>query len=354
MPKPASSVQPSPTVKPVPTGIPISFSGKTITIVVPYTAGGGTDIMARVYARYLPKFLPGNPTILVRNMPGGGATIGANYVYSSKPDGLASLASAGGVHMAYVTRMSAAKYDFQKMHPVMAVQGAAVYYIKPGIVDKVEDLPKAKGVIFGQSSGSISWIFAAFVELMGIRPEKMVLGYGGSGDSRRAFVSGEINTSGSTTQEYWQIIDGDVKKGAVQNLFQTGAIDEKGEVVKDSSLPTNLPTGKEVYEKVSGKSPSGMAWEAYKGILSAGRSFDVVLSLPPGTPDAITRVWWDAASKMVKDPEFANASDPLLGAKGKWFVGESFSKAFKSAIMMDAKVVDWFKGVMLQYGIVIE
>ncbi|MBI2858418.1 MAG: hypothetical protein HYX90_05000, partial [Chloroflexi bacterium] len=65
-----------------------TFAGKTIDLIVPSGAGGGLDLTARVYAKILPRYLPGNPAIVVKNMPGGGATIGGNYFYNAKPDGL--------------------------------------------------------------------------------------------------------------------------------------------------------------------------------------------------------------------------------------------------------------------------
>ena len=51
-------------------------------MVVASTTGGGYDLWARLAARYMVKYIPGNPTIVVQNMPGAGNIIGANYVYS--------------------------------------------------------------------------------------------------------------------------------------------------------------------------------------------------------------------------------------------------------------------------------
>src|SRR3954469_12024312 len=66
-----------------------SFQGKTVTIVVGFKPGGGYDATARLLARYLPKYLPGTPTVIVQNMPGANSLIAANYVYAAaKPDGL--------------------------------------------------------------------------------------------------------------------------------------------------------------------------------------------------------------------------------------------------------------------------
>src|ERR671919_428004 len=65
------------------------YQGKTITMVVSSTTGGGYDLWARFVAPYIVKYIPGSPSIVVQNMPGAGNIIGANYVYGiAKPDGL--------------------------------------------------------------------------------------------------------------------------------------------------------------------------------------------------------------------------------------------------------------------------
>ncbi|MGZ9125398.1 MAG: hypothetical protein ACXW48_20380, partial [Candidatus Binatia bacterium] len=65
------------------------YAGKTVTVVVGSAPGGLYDIWARLFARNMGKYIPGNPTMLVQNMPGGGSMIAANYLYGiAKPDGL--------------------------------------------------------------------------------------------------------------------------------------------------------------------------------------------------------------------------------------------------------------------------
>ena len=65
------------------------YKGKTIRIIVATSAGGGFDTYTRTIARYLGKHVPGQPAIVVENMPGAGHLIGANHMYKvAKPDGL--------------------------------------------------------------------------------------------------------------------------------------------------------------------------------------------------------------------------------------------------------------------------
>ena len=61
------------------------FRGKTVTIIVPIGPGGAYDAYARLIARHLARFLPGNPTMIARNMPGAGGVIASNYLYNAAP-----------------------------------------------------------------------------------------------------------------------------------------------------------------------------------------------------------------------------------------------------------------------------
>ena len=74
------------------------YEGKVIKIVVALLPGGGYDRIARIFAKHLPKYIPGKPTIIVENMPGASSMVGANYIYNvAKPDGL----TIGSVNRAY-------------------------------------------------------------------------------------------------------------------------------------------------------------------------------------------------------------------------------------------------------------
>ncbi|MDB5650264.1 MAG: hypothetical protein JWL62_1784 [Hyphomicrobiales bacterium] len=61
------------------------YKGKTVQLVVGYGPGGGYDVYARLLARFLGKHIPGNPTVIVQNMPGAGSLRAANYLYATAP-----------------------------------------------------------------------------------------------------------------------------------------------------------------------------------------------------------------------------------------------------------------------------
>src|SRR5215204_2102361 len=76
------------------------YKGKTIRLIVAFSAGGGYDTYSRTIGRHLSKHLPGNPAIVVENMTGAGGIIHANFMYQQgKPDGLIIGNNAGGLFL---------------------------------------------------------------------------------------------------------------------------------------------------------------------------------------------------------------------------------------------------------------
>ncbi|MBI2859470.1 MAG: hypothetical protein HYX90_10365 [Chloroflexi bacterium] len=345
---------PAPTSKPTPATAPVSFGGKTITIVTLSAPGGGVDATSRVYAKLLARYLPGNPTMIVRNMPGGSGTIAVNYVYASKPDGMTALGGTGGAAPLQLLGSKSVRYDFLKMTIVVAYPSANFYYANPAVVDKRENILKAKGIIYGTSGGASAWLTPPVKGLIDFPTERMALAYSGTGDSRRAFLAGEINVSTDTITGYLSTIDELVKKGEAVVLFQTGLLDAKGDLVKDPGYPSDIPTMKELYEKLYGKSPSGIEWKTYKSVLAVVTSFNDALYLPPGTPQNIVRAYWDAAEKMLQDPEFKEAGRRLAGRDAPWVAGEACDKGFRVNFVIDPEIRDWMRTTSPKYGLVID
>lgn len=354
-PAPAPSVPGAPaTPKAITATSAVSFEGKTVTMIVPLAPGGGTDTFARVYTRHFPRFLPGNPSMIVRNMPGGATSIGVNYVYNvSKPDGLTLLATSTAAQVNQLLGMKAVKYDFMKMPILIGSPGGSVYYFKSGIVDRSEDILQAKGVIFGGTPGSLAYMFILAKELVGFPLEKVVAAYASSGEVRRAFLSGETNAGYDSENAYLETIAPMVTKGQVVPIFQTGIIDQEGNVVKHPLFP-DIPTLPELHQKVNGKAASGMAWDAFKAVLAASKSYDYIVTLPPGTPAPIVNAYWGAAEAMIKDPEFIKVSDLMIGKGARWGAGESYEKGFQRNFGMKPEVRDWLLSTLPKYGLVVE
>src|SRR5688572_4149865 len=91
------------------------YAGKTVTIVVGSDVGGGYDANARLLSRHIGKFIPGNPTVIVQNRPGGGSIIAANYIYNVAPkDGTTIGMVQRGIPLFKLTNQPGVQYDPEK------------------------------------------------------------------------------------------------------------------------------------------------------------------------------------------------------------------------------------------------
>ena len=93
------------------------YEGKTIKVIVGFTSGGFYDRWSRLLARYVPKYLPGTPEMIVQNMPGAGGLIAANHVYNvAKSDGLTIGMTSYGMYLDQLVGRKEVQYDVRKFH----------------------------------------------------------------------------------------------------------------------------------------------------------------------------------------------------------------------------------------------
>jgi tripartite-type tricarboxylate transporter receptor subunit TctC len=177
-----------------------AFKGKEMRLLVGQPAGGGYDLYARLFARYLPRFLAGAPVVVSQNMPGAGSILMANYIYAqAAPDG-ATLGMGGGtIATAGLFSFSGAKFDARQFSWIGSMNseiGVAVAW-RPGVVQSADDLFTRELVVGGAGATSNSVIFPnALNRILGTK-FKIIPGYKGSADSALALERGEVQGIGA-------------------------------------------------------------------------------------------------------------------------------------------------------------
>jgi tripartite-type tricarboxylate transporter receptor subunit TctC len=329
------------------------FSGKTITWIVPFKVGGGTDGWARIYAPFFHQYLPGQPTIAVKNMPGGGSITGGNFFETRvKPDGLTVLGNSGSTTFPWLLGVRQVKYDFAKYKVVFGSPTGGVAYIKPDLgVKSAADLKGLDTQLYYASQGATSLDIIPLLafDMLGLKV-KATFGYKGRGAGRVAYEQGEVNIDYQTTTAYIKNVRPLVKAGEAVPLMSWGVIDENGDVVRDPVEP-DLPCFPEVYEMVHGKKPSGPAWKAWKAFMVAGFGVQKCMWLPGDTSDDIVETYRAAAAKIVADPKFQEKIDKSLGGYSQ-LVGERARKAFEAVLEVSPEDTKWLLGWLKdQYGV---
>lgn len=173
------------------------YSGKTVRLVVGYAPGGGYDFYARLVARYMGKHIPGNPALIVENMPGAGSLASANHLYKlAKADGLTIGHFSGSLFPLQAMGQKEIAFDATKFRYVGSVAKVEIVcgFPKAGGIDSPEKWLSAKtpprlgGTAPGTGGHDTTRLLHATIGV----PIQLVLGYKSTGDMRLAMERGEL------------------------------------------------------------------------------------------------------------------------------------------------------------------
>jgi tripartite-type tricarboxylate transporter receptor subunit TctC len=172
------------------------YRGRTVTLIVGYSVGGGYDAYARVLARHLGKHIPGHPTIIVQNMPGAGSLRSANFLFNAAPkDGGTIAIFSRGMAMEPLIGTSQTAFDARKFtwlgSGTNEVSICATWNTSK--VKSWNDMLTTPFTVGGEGSGSDPDIFATVVRNAFGAKLRLVSGYPGSADVALAIERGELD-----------------------------------------------------------------------------------------------------------------------------------------------------------------
>jgi len=267
------------------------YSGRTVTILVGSGAGGATDISARIIGQYLGRYIPGNPTVVVVNMPGGGSVTMSNHVYRSAPkDGTTLGYSLPGVVTAQLLEPRRARYDGRDFNWI----GSALKYT--GIISvlstapatTIEDAKTTELFIGTTGRGSPAYQFPAIAAALLGLDFRLIAGYESSNDIALAMERNEVHGQSSSLQ-YWAISRPDwLTNGRITHLLYVGPPDPLGTpgVPYFGDLVTE-PADREMVDFV--EIGSRLGWPLF---------------MPPGVPDDRVAALRGAFAQLVEDAAF--------------------------------------------------
>src|SRR5262247_1792732 len=315
------------------------YSGKTVQMIVSSGAGVATDTAARLVGRFLGKHLPGNPTIVARNMPGGGGLVAANYLYNvAKPDGLTILAVSRANYLDQMVGRSEVKADFRKFGwigsfnkaPMMAACRTDTPYKSIAAIRAAKVPPR-----FGQSgTGSISYVFGNLIEKILDLKLKNVTGFQSGRDTDLGLERGEVDcraTSDITViRAPWNLW---VKENFVTFIIQQGP--------EKSALLPPAPTVAELAP------PESKPLVKLMDVMLAYTDFDRPYAAPPGMPKERLRILRDSFERMLKDAEFAAEAKKLLDWDGTTYLsGEQLQKKIDATVTQPTEVIKRVKEIL--------
>ncbi len=291
------------------------YAGKTIEIIVPFAPGGGSDIDARFFAPFFEKYIPGNPRVVIRNMPGGGGILATNFfAENARADGTQLLVTSGSTIVPYILGVPQVRYDPTQWELIKVNGVGGIVYVSPRTgIRRPADLarPAERLVYGGISATGLDLVVLLLFEVLGL-DVRVVMGFEGRGPARLAFERGETNIDYQTTPAYLSQVVPLVQQGKAIPVMSMGFVNEKGVMVRDPSAP-DLPSAYEVYQVLFGRKPDGlMRWKAYQSMVAAGFTFQKALWAPGGTPPEALQALRGAVDRMRQDPQFQEQAKRVL------------------------------------------
>jgi tripartite-type tricarboxylate transporter receptor subunit TctC len=334
-----------------------TLEGKTVEFVIPFSESGGSARWANFYAPLLSEALPGNPTVVVKYMPGAGSTKGANWFQEQDTaDGTLIFGSSGSTQFPYLLGDPRVRYEYNDWQVVLASGVGGVSYLPPDIAAKFDgDADDLKGINFiwgSQGATRLDLVANLAWKMLGMTVDP-VFGIEGRGDGRLMFERGEANIDYQTSPAYLKSVVPMVEEGLAVPMMTWGALDDDGNIVRDPTFP-EIATFKEVCEATAGCETSGDAWEAWKAFYIAGFPAQKMVFLPKTASPEVVAMYEKAFKDIKARPDFAELSETTLGVYPQ-MTGAAADKAKKLAtnVPPSAKqfVKDW---LMEDYGVSLE
>jgi tripartite-type tricarboxylate transporter receptor subunit TctC len=267
------------------------YKDKQISLIIGYNPGGTYDLYSRVAATILPRYIPGNPTIVPKNMPGVGSVKAANYLAGQAPkDGLTIGMIGQQLALTQALRGPAVAYDMRtfswigRLTPV--VEATVVWHTSP--TKTLADAMKRETVLAGTSAGATSDVMPSLMNRLGGTKFKIVFGYRGTTGALLAMERGETEGAHTTIESIL--------------ISKANWVREK----KVTVLVQYATERHEAFPKVPAMVEFGRTAEDKQIMALFGSTADIGRSLmaPPGVPADRLAILRKAFATMVADPAF--------------------------------------------------
>jgi len=312
------------------------YKGKTVDMQIGYSVGGGYDVYARLVARYLGNHIPGNPTVVPKNVEGAGSLRLANYLYNAAPKDGTVIGTVGrGVPFDPLLGNKAAQFDASKYTWIGSANdevSICVAWQGTGIT-KFEDLYTKQMTVGGTGGGSDTDVFPQILNGVLGTKMKLISGYPGGNDVGLAMERGEVQgrcgwswSSVKATHQDWV----DQKKITILVQLSLAKHPDLPNVPLITDLAKN-DEQKQILKLIFARQVMGRPYLA-----------------PPGVPADRVEALRKAFMETMKDPEFVAAADkgkleitPVSGADIDKLVREVYQTpkeiAAKAAEVLTAK-----------------
>ncbi len=292
------------------------YRGKTINFVIGYATAGAPDVYARLVARHMGKYIPGNPAIIARNMPGAGSILAANYLFNAAPkDGTVLGVTSPTIPLEETLGAPASKYKASQFNWIgrLATNPNVTFVMNTSPVKTIEDAFKKVAILGATGRSSTNAVFPTVLNNVLGTKFKIVTGYEGTAAVMLAMERGEIEGNSATYDGLKTQHDDWLKTKRVNIIVQYL-------LKRHHDLP-DVPTSAEV-----ARTPEqAMILRTVSSASEIGKFILTTPEVPPQRVAALRKAFDD----VVKDPDFLSEAnrlrieiDPLTGVELQKIVHE--------------------------------
>ncbi len=290
------------------------FDGETITVYVGRTPGSGGDLAARMFSRFWQEKIPGDPTIVVRNMAGGGGARVFNYG--------AEVADADGMHVIFsptagieaVLQTPGLRANFSEMPFIGGLMSPNMAYVTTEKVTTPEELLATTDLRFGGNSpiARMDLLGRLALDTLGIEYQ-YVTGFQGGADIFNAARRGEVDIQVASLAQYRFSIEPTlVEEGLAIPLWHNPGTGADGEPYA-LDVASDIPSFEEFYEQVNGEPPSGAEYEMLRWVMPRVNDIVYAAIAPPGTPEHALEILRDSFAAVTEDPAYQEEAGKVFG-----------------------------------------
>lgn len=290
------------------------YADKTIFVYVGRPPGSGADLAVRSFVRYWQKQIPGQPTMVVKNVPGGAGSRVWNLAWDKKNPNDLEIFFSPVSGTAVIVREPGLRADLSKLPHIGALTSPNMTFARTERLASAEDLTSVAGLKFGGQGPAhrFSVLGRLTLDILGI-DYKSVTGFSGASDVFNAVRRKEVDIQTAPLNFYRFTVEPSVvKNGEVIPLWYNPVVDATGEIIP---LPAagEIPSFIEYYESVRGEAPAGELFDMYIWLLQNINGIVYSAFLPRGSSPEAVKILIDSFSRVTEDEEYRAEEKKMFG-----------------------------------------
>jgi predicted small secreted protein len=290
------------------------YAGKTIVVYVGRPPGSGADLQVRSFVRFWQEHIPGKPTMIVKNVPGGGGARVWNLAWDTTNSNDLEIYFSPVSGTAILIKEPGMRAELSRMPLLGGLMSPNMTFARTDRLKKAEDILDVKGLKFGGQAAvhRFSLLGRLSLDILGVDYQN-VAGFSGASDVFNALRRREVDIQTAPLNFYRFTVEPNmVRDGEVIPLWYNPVIDDQG-TIQPLEAAGDIPSFIDFYESVKGEPPQGELFELYKWLIPYVNGIVYAAFLPPGSTDPALKILRESFEAVTRDEAYLREELKMFG-----------------------------------------